>query len=135
MTKPFVLDGPARPLRPSRGCWCILLVLLIPWTLLIFLAVDANSSHGPDRRAIVAPLAALTGPFAGAVTRGGQDCCLKTSLQIAAITHPFLIVGILAQFVPMPFQRGGMVLRLLLWTAGWAAWFFGGFVSMLHALS
>jgi hypothetical protein len=67
--------------------------------------------------------------------RGGQGCCLEASIRLAVIFGPALLVGIMAQFAPMPLTRGREVVRLLLWTWGWATWFFAGFVSFVHALS
>ncbi len=127
--------GPAKSHRRDfRTQAYILTGLLVPWMVLTYCAVSSGSpSDVRDRPVLLTTIAAITGPFVGAVARNGQTCCLRASLHLAAICGPALALGIITQFVPMPFQRGREAARLLLWTCGWLAWFCGGFVSFLHA--
>ena len=104
----------------------------------IALLLSVRSQPPGDGRGtpvILTTLAAIFGPFVGAIARGGQGCCMEASIRLAVIFGPALLVGIIAQFAPLPFKRGREAVRLLLWTCGWATWFFAGFVSFVHALS
>jgi hypothetical protein len=129
--------GPAkRPRRAPLLRWYILTGLLVPFTILTYLAVGSGSPGDVRSRPVfLATMATITGPFVGAIARGGQSCCLSASVQIAIVCGPVLAVGVLSQFIPMPFRRGREAARLVLWTVGWLAWLLGGFVSFFHALS
>jgi hypothetical protein len=77
----------------------------------------------------------ITGPLVGAIARRSQSCCLDSFLRLARFCGPALALGILAQFVPVPFPRGREAMRLAAWTAGWLVWLLAGPASLLHALS
>jgi predicted membrane-bound dolichyl-phosphate-mannose-protein mannosyltransferase len=62
-----------------------------------------------------------------------QPCCLHFSPGLAAITGPVLVLGLIAQVVPLPFRGGQQSVRLVLWALGWLVWLFSGLVSFLHA--
>ncbi|MBV8607873.1 MAG: hypothetical protein JO034_10490 [Singulisphaera sp.] len=129
--------GPAkRRTRPGRVCWWILLALLAPFTILTHLAVRSGSP-GDVRElpVMLTTLATITGPFTGAIARNGQSCCLAFSLRLALLCGPALMLGILAQLVPMPFARGREDMWLAAGTAGWLVWLLAGPASLLHALS
>jgi hypothetical protein len=104
----FIEVGPSKPPPPSsRPLSYILLGLLIPFTALTYLAVSTESPGDVrDRPVILTTLATITGPFVGAIARHGQSCCLRFSVGLAAISGPFLALGLLAQVVPLPFGRG-----------------------------
>jgi hypothetical protein len=129
--------GPAkRRTGPDRVRWCILLALLAPFTVLTHLAVRSGSPGDVrERPVLLTTLATITGPFTGAIARNGQSCCAAFSLRLALFCGPALALGILAQFVPVPFARGREVVRLAAWTAGWLVWLLAGPASLLHALS
>jgi hypothetical protein len=120
--------GPAKSPRPSLACWYILLGLLAPFTVMTFFALGPPRLEGG-----AAILAVIAGPFVGGIARNGQKCCVDASLQIAYFCSPALTVGLLAQYVPLPFERGRQAVRLALWALGWLAWFLGGQLS-LHAM-
>lgn len=125
--------GPPKPSGSSRARWLILGGLLIPFTVLSYLAVSSGSRNDvSDRPVILTALATITGPFVGAIARHGQDCCLSFSLTLAAMFGPILALGLLAQLVPL--KRGLQLVRLVLWTLGWFVWLSAGQVSFLHAL-
>jgi hypothetical protein len=125
---------PKRPPRAARARRYVLLGLLLPFTVLTYLAVSSGSpSDVRDRPAALTTLAAITGSFVGAIARNDQLCCLDFSLRLAAITGPVLALGLIAQVVPLPFPRGQRALRLAGWTLGWLVWLLGGPVSFLHA--
>jgi hypothetical protein len=122
------------PPSPSPRSY-VLLGLLVPFTALTYLAVSTGSPGDiRDRPVTLTSLATITGPFVGAISRHGQTCCLRFSLGLAAICGPFLVLGLLAQIVPLPFGRGQRTVRVVLWTLGWLVWLIGGQVSFLHAL-
>ena len=121
--------------RPSRARWYVLLVLLVPFSALTYLAVASAPGDSRGRPAVLTTLATVTGPFVGAIARDGQSCCLGFSLSVAAVCGPVLALGLVAQVIPLPFGRGQEAVRLVLWTLGWLAWLAGGPVSFLHALS
>ena len=105
-------------------------------TALTYLAVHSGSPGDVrDRPVVLTTLATITGPFTGAIARNGQGCCLESSAFLASICGPVLAVGLLAQVVPLPFNRGQQAMRLVLWSIGWVAWLSGGLVSFGHALS
>jgi hypothetical protein len=128
--------SPAKlPRRSVRARWYIFVALLVPWTVLTYVVVSgAPPGDGRDRPVAFTTLAAISGPFVGAIARNGQECCLATSIRLATIVGLPLAIGILFQFVPIPVGRYREALRLVLWTCGWLAWFAGGCVSFLHAL-
>ena len=128
--------GPPSPSsHSSRTRSYILLGLLVPFSLLTYLAVSSGSPGDVrDRPVILTTLATVSGPFVGAIARRGQSCCLAFSIGLAEVCGPFLALGVLAQIVPLPFTRGQRAVRLVLWTVGWAIWLLGGLASFLHAL-
>ncbi len=128
-------DDVAEKAQPSRARWYILLALLVPFSVLSYLAVNSAPGDSRDRPAFLVALATITGPFIGAIARHvGNPCCLSFSFSVAAVCGPFLALGLIAQVVPIPFRRGQQALRLVLWTLGWFVWLAGGPVSFLHAL-
>jgi hypothetical protein len=128
--------GPAKPDRQaSRARLYLFLGLLVPFTTLTYLAVSSGSPGDVrDRPVIVTTLATVTGPFVGPIARHGQECCRTFAFVLAAICGPVLALGLFAQVVPLPFQRGQVAVRLVLWTVGWFVWLFAGHVSFAHAL-
>src|SRR4051794_12181861 len=103
---------PKRLPRPSRARWYILLGLLVPFTVLTYLAVSSGSpSDLRERPVVLTTLATITGPFVGAIARHSQSCCLDFSLRLAAICGPVLALGLIAQLVPLPFRRGQQTVR------------------------
>ena len=134
MDTDFADVGPPKS-RPSRARWYILLVLLVPFTLLTYLAVSSGSPGDVRQRPLLlTTLATVTGPFVGAIARNGQSCCLEFALWLAGVCGPVLLLGLIAQVVPLPFRRGRDAVRLTLWTLGWFAWLLSGHVSFAHAL-
>jgi hypothetical protein len=129
--------GPAkRRRRPGRARWWILMTLLAPITILTHLAVRSGSPGDVrERSVLLTTLATITGPFTGAIARHGQSCCLGFSFRLALFCGPALVLGILAQLVPVPFAPGREAVRLAAWSAGWLVWLLAGPASLLHALS
>src|SRR4029078_44374 len=110
---------PKRPPRASLARWYILLGLLVRFTALTSLAVRSGSpSDVRDRPVVLTTLAAITGPFVGAIAPNGQSCCLEFSLTLAAFCGPVLALGLIAQVLPLPFGRGRRTMRIGLWTFG-----------------
>jgi hypothetical protein len=107
----------------------------VPFTFLTYLAVSSGPPNNVrDRPVLLTTLATITGPFVGPIARHGQACCLHAALVIAAVLGPILLLGLIAQVVPLPFRRGQQVFRLGFWTFGWFTWLFGCSVSFSHAL-
>ena len=141
------MGTPLADFEPDRGGTGHLPRMLVA-TWIGLLAASASlvylmASHGSpgdlaDRSAAVTTAATVLGPFAGAVARHWQGCCVTFSMRLAAFAcGPALAVGLLTAAVPLPkilAGRGGDALRVTLWSAGWAAWFLGGPASLLHAL-
>ena len=100
----FADIGPPKK-RPPRARWYILLGLLVPFTFLTYLAVSSGPPNNVrDRPVILTTLATITGPFVGPIARHGQACCLHAALVIAAVLGPILLLGLIAQVVPLPFS-------------------------------
>ncbi|WP_165246355.1 hypothetical protein [Paludisphaera soli] len=133
-------DGPPKAPGADEGeagaRLALLLALLAAFTLLTFLAVSSGSpSDVRQRPRMLTTLATATGPFTGAIARGGQSCCLEFSLRLAAWLAPILAAGILASLAIPGNDPGARALRLGCWTLGWFLWLAGGPVSFLHALN
>ena len=105
--------------------------------LLTFLATSNGLDDAPGRMGMVLLSTAFsfTGPMTGAICRGMQGCCLKTSLVLTGWIVPVLLLTIGAQFLRWPRTNVSRIFRIFLWVAGWGAWFVGGFISFGHALS
>lgn len=112
----------------------VLLSMLLVFTALTFLAVS-NGSPGDvaDRPRLLTTLAAISGPFTGAVARHGQSCCMAFSWRVAMWLAPALAVGLAAPFAVAGRGAAARSARLSLWTIGWLAWLMGGPISFLHA--
>ncbi len=127
-------SDPTRAMSSAR--WCIFLALLVPFTILTYLAVSSGSPGDVrDRPIALTSLGTIAGPFTGAIARRGQGCCLAASLNIAMFCGPILATGVLFQLLPEPTTPWGGAPRLLLWACGWFVWFAGGTLSFLHALN
>ena len=107
------------------------------FTILTFLITNAGVDQGPDHNARVlqTTLGTITGPLTGAISRGFQRCCLEFSLKVMLYCAPFLLIGVLVQFIGLPHNAWLNALRMSLWIIGWLAWFLGGIVSFGHALT
>lgn len=103
---------------------------------LTFLVLNAGSAS--DRRENwiwAATVGCVSGPFTGAIARHFQSCCLEFSLSVLPYCSLLLGMGVLMQFVPLPFQRFERGVRLTCWCLGLLGWFGGILVSFAHALS
>lgn len=128
--------GPQKARSPLRGVRrFILFCLLVPSSVLTYLAVSSGSSGDVrDRRVAFATASTITGPFVGAIARKGQSCCVENSIALATVAGPILVLCLIAQAVPIRPRRVERATRLILWTGGWIIWLFAGHVSLLHAL-
>ena len=104
---------------------------------LTFLIVMNMGGIGNGRlaKAFFASLLTITGPMAGGIMRGFQSCCVLFGLKILPFSSGILGLGIIVQFIPLPFQRYSRALRMTFWIIGWIAWFLGALISYGHALS
>ena len=103
------------------------LLLLLPGSL---------SGHGDTLpRSLTAAVASFSGPFTGAIARGFQSCCLKFSIGLCPYCGSILGIGLVFQFIPLPFGRFERGFRLAMWSLGLLGWFGGVLVSFAHALS
>src|SRR5436305_14302722 len=84
---------------------------------------------------VAATVGSVSGPFTGAIARHFQSCCWQFSVTLFPYCALFLGVGVLAQIVPLPFQRFEHTVRLTFWCIGLVGWFGGALVSFAHALS
>ncbi|QEH37272.1 hypothetical protein OJF2_58590 [Aquisphaera giovannonii] len=119
-----------------HGRVSILLGLVLIFSTWAFLAVRTGSPSDVREWGVVRTIAAtVAGPFAGAVARHFQPCCLASSMAIAAFFVPFLAIGLLAQVVPWTAAIGSRwaARKIVFWTLGWTIWLFGGPASFLHA--
>ena len=78
---------------------------------------------------------AALGPFAGAISRGWQECCAQWSWVLLPFGAAPLIGGIVVQRLVAPTSRGARRTRAIVWSLGSGAWFVCGFLSLGHALS
>jgi hypothetical protein len=120
----------------SRVHLYIFLGFYLAFAALTFFALNAGpESSRRERQIVAATLGAVSGPFTGAIARHFQSCCLQFSVMLFPYCALFLGAGLLAQIVPLPFQRFERKVRLTIWCIGLLGWFGGGLVSFLHALS
>lgn len=108
--------------------------LLVVFSALTFAVTSTGSASDVARRPrALTTLLTVTGPFTGAIARGGQSCCLEASTRLAMWLAPALAVALLARLSLG--GRGGVAgaMGVGLWTLGWFAWLAGGIVSFGHA--
>ncbi len=106
------------------------------FALLTFLAMRGESpSDRAGNWSVAATIGTLSGPFTGAIARQFQSCCLNFSLQIFPFCAAFLMGGVVAQFVPIPWPSIERAVRLAAWGIGLLGWFGGVIVSFTHALN
>jgi hypothetical protein len=116
--------------------WVFMGILAVA-TVFNFFVVNEGIDHGPEhtRQVIVTTLATVTGPMTGGIARDLQSCCVKFSLWVLLVfSGPALLVGIIMQLIPLPFQKGARVFRMFFWVASLLLWFLGGLISYGHAL-
>jgi hypothetical protein len=115
----------------------LFLAMLIVFMIWTFLIVDGglDKGEGHRERVLLTTVGTIAGPFTGAISRNFQGCCLQFSLFLAACCAPILLIGLAVQFLGPTGGKLLCVMRMMLWILGWLAWFMGGIVSFLHALS
>lgn len=120
----------------SRGHLAVAAVLWLALSGLTFVLVSRglNGSERRPGRIAATTAATVLGPMTGAISRGGQRCCLAFSLSLLPWCGAALLTGAAAQFLPGK-SRFLRSTRLVLWTGGLLVWFGGGLVSFGHALS
>ncbi len=91
----------------------------------LFFLIFTRSLHGA--------MAPIWGPFAGAVERGGQSCCLEYSWQVFRYSASAVVFASVFQFLIRP-RRSTNILRYLVWAAGWTAWCVSSWASLMHAI-
>ena len=120
----------------SRVHLYVFLGFYLAFAALTFFALNAGSaSDRRENQIAAATLGAVSGPFTGAIARHFQSCCWQFSVTLFPYCALFLGVGVLAQIVPLPFQRFVHTVRLTFWCIGLLGWFGGALVSFAHALS
>ncbi|OJW26987.1 MAG: hypothetical protein BGO49_21855 [Planctomycetales bacterium 71-10] len=110
------------------------LVLLLGFSALTFAATSTGSpSDLADRPRVLTTLLTVTGPFTGAIARGGQSCCLEFSTWLAMWLAPAPVVALGSRLLLG--GRGGAAgaVGVALWTLGRFVWLAGGIVSFGHA--
>lgn len=110
------------------------LALLLGFSALTFAATSSGSpSDVAARPRVLTTLLTVTGPFTGAIARGGQGCCLAFSTRLAMWLAPAPAVALAARLILG--GRGGAAgaVALALWVLGWFVWLAGGIVSFGHA--
>lgn len=112
---------------------CLLALFMVLTFLITNAGVVSHSEH--DARVLQATIGTITGPLTGAISRGFQRCCLKFSLTVMIYCAPFLLVGVLAQFIGSADKRWVRMTKMAVWIFGWLVWFMGGILSFGHALS
>lgn len=120
----------------SRWHIVILVVMWMMSTMLTLTIVATGLSSSPEksRRVWMTTAATPLGPMTGAISRGGQSCCLAASLSLLAYCGPALGIAALIQCIDFPntrWIRGG---KLVAWAAGLLVWFGGGILSLGHAV-
>jgi len=116
----------------------IFLGFYLVFAVLAFLVLlpGSLSGHGDSLGlSVAASVAAVTGPFTGAIARGGQSCCLHFSLRVLPFCAAAFTGGLLFQIVPLPVGRMEHRIRISMWCLGLLGWFAGIPISFLHALS
>ncbi len=121
----------------SKAHLRIAVAVWLVFTLLALIHALENVDQEPDREWTIGltTLSTPTGPMLGAISRHGESGCLAYSLSLLPVCGSLLALGLIAQwFIPRASTKWRIV-RLLLWTGGWLAWFVGGLLSLLNALS
>lgn len=116
----------------------VLIGFYATFVVLSFLVMlpGALSGHGASLgTAVITSFGSISGPFAGAIARDFQRCCLRASMDLFPYCALILGIGVLFQFLPLPFQRFARGLRIGMWCFGLIGWFGGVILSFGHALS
>jgi len=85
-------------------------------------------------RIAIATLAAVSGPFTGAIARPDDRASWIAAWDLLPVCASSLVVGILFQVLPLPFRRGASVFRIGMWIIGLVVWFGAVILSLLNAL-
>ena len=111
--------------------------ILILFSIANFLISNAGIDDRQNHHKLVFYTTAGTimGPMTGAISRNWQGCCTRFSLSLLPFCGPFLLAGVLAQFIRLPFRKGAAALRMSAWIIGLLGWFLGGLLSYAHAFS
>ncbi len=113
----------------------IFLTILIFFTIANFaILCAAMDSWDNFKYVFLTTAATITGPMTGAIARQWQSCCTEFSLKIMMFCAPVLMLGILFQFLKLPFTKFAAAIRLFLWIVCLMIWFLGGIISFGHAL-
>ncbi len=120
-----------------RSQLAILVSFWLAFGALTFLSLRGglSNSSGQPWTVIAASVGTILGPMTGAISRHGQSCCLKCSLDLLWICLPALLGSAFLQVISFPGRWDWQWLRLTIWALGLLVWFGGGIVSLGHALS
>lgn len=121
----------------SKAHLIVFACLLVIFSILTFLICNALISprKGHDPEVFLATVGTISGPMVGAISRDFMGSCLEFSLTAIAICGPFLLIGVLVQFIDLPARKWLGPLRMGVWVLGWLVWFMGGIASLGYALS
>lgn len=121
----------------SQAHVLIAVVVWLIFTLLALIHALENVDREPNREWTIAvtTLSTPAGPMIGAISRHGESGCLAFSLSLLPVCGSLLALGLIAQWIIPKTTARWRIVRLLLWAIGWIAWFLGGLLSLLNALS
>ena len=98
--------------------------------------IEQSPSDWRENKNIAATACAVvSGPFTGAIARPTQSDCLKFGFKLLPYCGVFLLVGLLSQFITLPFGRAAAIIRKTIWVLGLLGWHAGTILSLLFALS
>ena len=99
------------------------------WGFIIAASIVLATTGSLSRALLV-----VSGPFAGAVARDGQSCCLANSWSIAPYALAGVVVGLTARLGIQANGRFWATVRSVLWWAGMFGWFCAALLSYMHSL-
>ena len=82
---------------------------------------------------VVVTLGILSGPFAGGLARPEEPYRWDTARLLLPYSAPFLVLALLCQVLPLPFQRGATAFRVVTWFIGLVVWLGAAILSLLNA--
>ena len=104
-------------------------------TLTLGMLILQSPSDWRDNHNFSATVLVVSGPFTGAIARPSSSSTLGFSWALFPYCAGILLVGVLLQFVRLPFKQGARSIQMVFWVLSLLGWFGGGFVSLMYALS
>jgi hypothetical protein len=129
-------DAPSprkRRAAPFLGRWHAILFMLFWWVLnpISYHIVQSRIAWHEAKGALEAIAALVWGPFASTIEGRNLQDCYRNAWMLLPYAASALGAAFAVQWFWRPKTRVGTVVRLVLWSLGWIAWFGSGFISVL----